>query len=89
MRVAVQMRNNAITIQGLRVYLAERYGIRKGNRIKYTERGEEKVERDGVHAHNEYSVWLSMYEIFEERSKKKMGIRASRSPHLRMGVRCE
>lgn len=44
MRVDVQMRNNAITIQELRAYLAERYGIRKGNRIKYTERGEEKVE---------------------------------------------
>lgn len=29
MRVDVQMRNNAITIQGLRVYLAEKYGIRK------------------------------------------------------------
>lgn len=42
MRVDVQMRNNAITIQGLRVYLAEKYGIRKGNRIKYTERGDEK-----------------------------------------------
>lgn len=42
MRVDVQMRNNAITIQELRAYLAERYGIRKGNRIKYTERGEEK-----------------------------------------------
>lgn len=39
--------------------------------------------------HNEYSVRLPMYEIFEERSKKKMGIRASRSPHLCMGVRCE
>ena len=39
MRVDVQMRNNAITIQELRAYLAERYGIRKGNRIKYTERG--------------------------------------------------
>ena len=42
MRLDVQMRNNAITIQELRVYLAERYGIRKGNRIKYTERGEKK-----------------------------------------------
>lgn len=41
MRVDVQMRNNAITIQELRVYLAEKYGIREGNRIKYTERGEE------------------------------------------------
>ena len=46
MRVDVQMRNNAITVQGLRVYLAERYGIRKGNRIRYTERGEEK---NGTH----------------------------------------
>ncbi len=45
MRVDVQMRNNAITVQGLRAYLAERYGIRKGNRIKYTDRGEEKTER--------------------------------------------
>ena len=44
MRVDVQMRNNAITIQDLRVYLEERYGISKGNRIKYPERGEEKVE---------------------------------------------
>lgn len=44
MRVDVQMRNNAITVQGLRVYLAERYGIRKGNRIKHTDRGEEKTE---------------------------------------------
>ena len=55
MRVDVQMRNNAITIQGLRVYLAERYGIRKGNRIKYTERGEEKVEHiyevDAIYPH--------------------------------------
>nr|DAF43356.1 MAG TPA: hypothetical protein [Siphoviridae sp. ctEJG5] len=55
MRVDVQMRNNAITIQELRVYLAERYGIRKGNRIKYTERGEEKVEHiyevDAIYPH--------------------------------------
>ena len=26
------------------------------------------------HDCNEYSVWFSMYEIFEKRSKKKMGI---------------
>lgn len=55
MRVDVQMRNNAITIQELRVYLAERYGIRKGNRIKYTERGNEKVEHiyevDAIYPH--------------------------------------
>ena len=56
MRVDVQMRNNAITIQGLRVYLAEKYGIRKGNRIKYTERGEgKKVEHiyevDAIYPH--------------------------------------
>ena len=55
MRVDVQMRNNAITVQGLRVYLAERYGIRKGNRIKYTERGEEKMEHiyevDEIYSH--------------------------------------
>lgn len=55
MRVDVQMRNNAITIQGLRVYLAEKYGIRKGNRIKYTERGDEKVEHiyevDAIYPH--------------------------------------
>lgn len=55
MRVDVQMRNNAITIQGLRVYLAEKYGIRKGNRIKYTERGDEKAEHiyevDAIYPH--------------------------------------
>ena len=55
MRLDVQMRNNAITIQELRVYLAERYGSRKGNRIKYTERGDEKVEHiyevDAIYPH--------------------------------------
>ena len=55
MRVDVQMRNNAITIQGVRVYLAEKYGIRKGNRNKYTERGDEKVkhiyEVDAIYPH--------------------------------------
>lgn len=55
MRVDVQMRNNSITIQELRAYLVERHGIRKGNRIKYTERGEEKVEHiyevDAIYPH--------------------------------------
>ena len=41
MRVDVQMRNNAITIQGLRVYLAEKYGNpqRKPYQVYRTRRG--------------------------------------------------
>ena len=42
-------------VKGTVVGLAEKYGIRKGNRIKYTERGEEKVEHiyevDAIYPH--------------------------------------
>lgn len=35
---------NVLTVSEIRSYLEEKYGVRKGNRIKYTDRGEEKTE---------------------------------------------